>query len=117
MAVRSLKSGSGRKPGLAGLLTSLVGCGILLASAVQAEGLTRGLDLEVSEKHSTWKTASSVFGSGLNVAHPFGSRGPAVKLSTSVPRATRASLLTGIGPRSGGSISWANAYLLVQKRW
>ncbi len=117
MAVKSLKSGSGRKPGLMGLVTSLVGCGVLLAGAVQAGGLTRGVDLEMSEKHSNWKTASSVFGSGLNVAQPFGTRGPAVKLSTSVPRATRASLLAGIGPRSGGSISWANAYLLVQKRW
>lgn len=136
MAVRPLQLHGNRKPDLMALVSAFVGFGFLLTSLVQAEGqtdtergdvttateirgvLSQELNLETPTRYRALKAAGSVFGPGLNVARPFGDRGPAVTFSTSVPKETRDSLRAGGGSDTGGwKINQANAYLFLQKRW
>jgi hypothetical protein len=136
MAVRSLQVQGNRKPNLMVLVSAFVGFGFLVTSLAQAEGgtgsewrattaaaetrgvLLQNLSLETPARYRALKAAGSVFGSGLNVARPFGDRGPAVTFSTSVPKETRDSLRAGGGSgTTGWKINQANAYLFLQKRW
>ena len=136
MAVRSLQVEGYRKPNLMVLLSAFFGFGFLVTSLAQAEGRTgsesgastaatetRGgllqdLNLETPIRYRALKAAGSVFGSGLNVARPFGDRGLAVTFSTSVPKETRDSLRAGGGSgTTGWKINQSNAYLFLHKRW
>jgi len=129
-----------RKPNLLVLLTFLVGVGVLTSSAVQAaEALSfvsaekrvikqAGAghwqqsiwNLDLAAKLRAWKPAVTVDkgGQGLTLARPFGSHGPTLWLSNSMPDDVKRSLRAG-GDHQIGALAAdkSDAYMFLEKRW
>jgi len=128
----TLKSTHYRKPDILLLLTFFVGFGMLATSLVQAaESLdiqTNGKahaersgsgdwlhafsNIDLAGKLKNWKPKVSVDegSKGLQLARPFGVRGPALRVQKTAPGSTAGR------PRnsSGGNLG---AYLFLEKRW
>ena len=124
----TLKSTHYRKPDLLLLLTFFVGFGMLATGLVQAaepldittNGKARAersvtgdwlhafSNIDLAGKLQNWKPKVSVDkrGKGLQLARPFGVRGPALRVQKTAPGGARNS--------SGGNLG---AYLFLEKRW
>jgi len=136
----NMKTTPYRKPNLLVLLTFFVGVGVLATSVAQA---AEALNIKSSEKrvvkhagtsqrlHSAWnfdlagklRTWKQEFvvdddGQGLNLARPFGVRGPTLRLSNAMPDNVKRSLRAGgdhqIGAFGAGK---PDAYMFLEKRW
>jgi hypothetical protein len=129
-----------RKPNLLVLLTLFVGVGVLATGVVQAaEALNimstekravkhagasqwqRSVwNLDLAGKLRTWKPEFTVDkgGQGLNLARPFGVRGPALRLSIAMPDNVKRCLRAG-GDHQIGAFDADNpdAYMFLEKRW
>ena len=129
-----------RKPDLLVLLTFFVGLGVLLTSFVQAaepaqqatilhhadkqkisrEQWFRSLwGFDLAGKLKSWKPKIAVVEceDGLRLSRPFGTRGPVLQVSTSVPEHTTYSLRAGGDRLIGLSNDQPDAYIFLQKRW
>ena len=129
-----------RKPNLLVLLTCFVGIGVLATSVVQAsESLhltTSGIqpaeqagtqqwlqsvwNHDLTVKLRTWKPEFKLDESGqaLNLARPFGVRGPTLRLSNSLPDNVKRGLRAGGDHRIGASgADQPDAYMFLEKRW
>ena len=128
----TLKSTHYRKPDLLVLLTFFVGLGMLATGLVQAaepldittDGKARAerpvtgdwlnsvWSTDLAGKLRNWKPKISVDegGKGLQLARPFGVRGPALRVQKTAPGSAAGR------PRnsSGGNLG---AYLFLEKRW
>jgi len=137
----TLKMKRYRKPNLMVLLTCSVGLGVILTSVAQAaeplqstvttntaaqqrfspeQWLRSVWGLDLAGKLRSWKPRIRVDsdGEGVNLSHPFGNHGPALRLSTSIPEPVQLSLRAGGGDRNGSAGSDApGPYLFLQKRW
>ena len=128
------------KPDFMVLLAFFVGLGVLLASFVQAaesapsgsivqhsggetsrpgQWLPSLWSLDLTAKLKSWKPRITVeeCDDGLRLSRPFGSRGPALQLSTSIPEHAATSLRAGGDSLVGVSDDSPDAYLFLQKRW
>lgn len=128
----TLKSTHYRKPDLLVLLTFFVGFGMLATSLVQA---AEPLDIRTNGKaraersgsgdrlHAVWRTdlagklknwkpkiSVDEGGKGLQLARPFGVRGPALSVQKTAPGGTASRLRNSSGGNLGG-------YLFLEKRW
>ncbi len=136
----NMKTTRYRKPNLLVLLTFFVGVGVLTTSVVQAAealnitsaekravkhaGASQWLqsvwNLDLAEKLRTWKPEFTVDkrGQGLNLARPFGVRGPTLRLSNSMPDNVKRCLRAG-GDHQIGTFGADNtdAYVFLEKRW
>lgn len=122
-----------RKPDLMVLLAFFVGLGVLVTSFAQAfepspparsmqnldaqghwpeQWLQSLWGLDLANRLKSWKPKITVddCNDGMCLSSPFGSRGPVLQFSASVPEPVSSSSL------SGGDDS-LDAYLLLQKRW
>lgn len=110
-----------RKPNLLVLLTFFVGSGALLSSVSQASEPPRSVwSLDLAAKISNWKPKIRVDsdGEGVNLSRPFGTHGPAVRLSTSIPERAQLSLRAGGDNRVGSAgVDAPGPYLFLHKRW
>lgn len=135
----TMKKTSHYKPDLLVLLAFFVGFGVLATSAVHAaEPLNImsfqdpsarkkqsdrwyqslwGVDL--AGKLSNWKPKVTVDqnGEGLDLSRPFGVRGPALRLSDSMPDAVTRSLRAGGDSQIGAFDDTPDVYLFLEKRW
>jgi hypothetical protein len=122
------------------LLTVFVGFGVLTTSLVQADetlNITAGgsptvkqsgsrhissalLGFDLFAKLQAWQAELSEDngGRGLHLAMPFGVKGPALRLSNTVPDRVIRGLRAG-GDRRVGALGDANpdAYVFLEKRW
>ena len=129
-----------RKPNLLVLLTFFVGFGVVTTSLVQAdetlELATGGnstvkqsgarhtssalLDFDLFAKLRAWQAEFSEDngGRGLHLAMPFGAKGPALRLSNSMPDGVTRGLRAG-GDRRVGVLGDTNldAFVFLEKRW
>ena len=128
-----------RKPNLLVLLTFFVGFGVLATSVAQAEPLDNSndslvqkpatfgqwlpssLSLDLAGRIKSWKPnffRVEKGADGLNLSQPFGARGPALRLSKSLPDNVQRSLAAG-GDRGIGVVAGdkPDAYLFLEKRW
>ena len=127
----TLKSTHYRKPDLLVLLTFFVGFGMLATSLVQAaepldittNGKARAersgsgdrlhavWSTDLAGKLKNWKPKISVDerGKGLQLARPFGVRGPALRVQKTAPGGTASRLRSSSGNLGG--------YLFLEKRW
>ena len=134
------KSTSYRKPNLLVLLTFFVGFGVVATSVAQAaepldimsngklaqkradsrQWLPTSWSLDLADRIRNWTPKIGVHkgGDGLNLSQPFGVRGPALRLSKSLPDNVKRSLSAG-GDRGIGAVSGdrPDAYLFLEKRW
>ena len=125
----NMKTTRYRKPNLLVLLTFFVGVGVMTTSVAQATeakhaGASQLLqsvwNLDLAAKLRTWKPEFTVDkrGQGLNLARPFGVRGPTLRLSNSMPdnvkRCLRASGDHQIGTFGANN---TDAYMFLEKRW
>ncbi|WP_455234714.1 hypothetical protein [Thiogranum longum] len=129
-----------RKPDLLVLITFFVGFGVLVTSFAQAaepalsesayqpavnqssskKGLFSFRRADLAKQIRKWKPKfkAAMAGDGLHLSRPFGTQGPALKLSSSVPSDVERSLLAGGDHRIGTlSSDYPDAYLFLQKRW
>lgn len=128
----TLKSTHYRKPDILLLLTFFVGFGMLATGLVQAaepldittNGKARAersvtgdwlhafSNIDLAGKLQNWKPKVSVDkrGKGLQLARPFGVRGPALRVQKTAPGGTASRLRNS----SGGNLG---AYLFLEKRW
>jgi hypothetical protein len=103
----TMKTTRYRKPNLLVLLTFFVGVGVLATSVAQAGELR------------IWKPEFSVGkdGRGLNLARPFGTRGPTLRLSHSLPDNVKRSLRAGGDHQIGAfAADSPNGYMFLEKR-
>ena len=128
-----------RKPNLLVLLTFFVGFGVLTTSIVQAgetlnvaasEGtavkpggaqqrsVRWGLDLLAKLEAWGAELSEESDGRGVHLALPFGAKGPALRLSNTMPDEVKRCLLAG-GDRRIGAFGDASpdAYVFLEKRW
>jgi len=136
----NMKTTRYRKPNLLVLLTFFVGVGVLTTSIVQAAealnirstekravkhaGASQWLqsvwNLDLAGKLRTWKPEFTVdkYGQALNLARPFGGRGPTLRLSNSIPDDVKRCLRAG-GDHQIGAFGADNpdAYMFLEKRW
>ena len=129
-----------RKPDLMVLLAFFVGVGVLLTSFVQAaepvqpviilqhadeqkswheQWLKSMWGLDLAGKLKSWKPkiTAAESGDGVQLSRPFGTRGPAVQLSTSIPERASSSLRAGGDSQVGLANDIPDAYIFLQKRW
>jgi hypothetical protein len=112
-----------RKPDLLVLITFFVGFGVLVTSFAQSsskKGLFSFRRADLAKQIRKWKPKfkAAMAGDGLHLSRPFGTQGPALKLSSSVPSDVERSLLAGGDHRIGTlSSDYPDAYLFLQKRW
>ncbi len=125
-----------RKPNLLVLLTLFVGLGVLTTSLVQAAQpvLAKGASqqsetnqwleslssIELVAKVQSWTPEFSVGddGDGLQLARPFGARGPSLRISKSFPEQVERCLRAGGHPQfSAATADSPDAYIFLQKRW
>jgi hypothetical protein len=129
-----------RKPNLLVLLTCFVGIGVLATSVVQAseslhikssekqpvkhagaqQWLRSVWNLDLTARLRTWKPELRVDKGGqvLNLARPFGVRGPALRLSNTMPDNVKRCLHAGGDNRIGASgADDPDAYMFLEKRW
>lgn len=126
-----------RKPNLLVLLTVFVGLGVLTTSLVQAAQpaeTTRTVEqsesdqwlqslssFDLLEKMQNWKLQLSANedGDGVQLARPFGARGPALRISKSFPDEVERCLRAGGHPQFVGAAGTdsPDAYIFLQKRW
>ena len=136
----NMKTTRFRKPNLLVMLTFFVGFGFLSTSVTQASEKLHNLstqkqpvkpanahhwfqsvlNLELAEKLRTWKPDFTLDkgGRALNLARPFGVRGPTLRLSNTMPDDVKRGLRAGGDHRIG--ISAAEnpvAYMFLEKRW
>ena len=129
-----------RKPNLLVLLTVFVGFGVVTTSLVQADetsNIATGGNATVEQSGSrhassallrfdlfaklrAWQAELSEDngGRGLHLAMPFGAKGPALRLSNTVPDGVTRGLRAG-GDRRVGALGDANldAFVFLEKRW
>ena len=129
-----------RKPNLLVLLTFFVGFGVLTTSLVEAGetlNIAAGgnstvkqpgsrhiasalLGFDLFAKLQAWQAELSEDngGRGLHLAMPFGAKGPALRLSNTVPDEVKRGLRAG-GDRRVGGLGDVNpdAYVFLEKRW
>lgn len=129
-----------RKPDPIVLLAFFVGLGVLLTSVVQAAEPAQpgaisqrssnhkarseqwlpslwGLDLAARLKDWKPKIAVEECEDGLKLSRPFGTRGPVLQFSTSVPEHATSSLRAGGDSLVGVKDDTPDAYLFLEKRW
>lgn len=127
-----------RKPDLMFLIACFVGFGVLLTSVAQAEQPSVSASvvgnhapqqtlpekwlysLDLANRLKNWKPKIEVAtcDDGLNLSRPFGIRGPALQISTSVPEHAEYSLRASGDSQVGALVSdRPDAYLFLQKRW
>jgi hypothetical protein len=125
-----LKTTRYSKPNLLVLLTFFVGVGVMASGVVQAAGavehagagqrLVSVWNLDLAAKLRSWKPEFSVDkrGQGLNLARPFGVRGPTLRLSNTMPDNVKRGLRAG-GDHQIGTFGADNpdAYMFLEKRW
>ncbi|HHH42762.1 MAG TPA: hypothetical protein ENK49_01370 [Gammaproteobacteria bacterium] len=121
-----------RKPGLLVILTLFVGVGMLATTLVQAaeppadsndrpatksSGSTDWLQalwsIDLAGKLKSWKPKIHVDngGSGIRLMRPFGVRGPALRVSNTIP------LRSGEHRYSNAGNAYLDTYLFLEKRW
>jgi hypothetical protein len=135
----NMKTTRHRKPNLLVLLTFFVGVGVLATSVVQA---AEALNITSTEKRAVkqpgaslwlqsiwnlapaaklrnWKPESVIDedGQGLNLARPFGARGPTLRLSNTMPDNVKRGLRAGGDHQIGTLVANPDAYLFLEKRW
>lgn len=140
----TIKSKRYRKPDLMVVLTCCVALGVVLSSVAQAaepvaktqpgpvaalqqlgEGILSGEwlqslgGLDLAKRIKNWRPKIVVDngGDGLRLSHPFGSHGPALKFSTSVPGVVKQSLRAGGDSQVGSLNDNPDGYLFLQRRW
>jgi len=136
----NMKTTRYRKPNLLVLLTFFVGVGVLTTSIVQATealnirstekravkhaGASQRLqsvwNLDLAGKLKTWKPEFTVgkYGQGLNLARPFGGRGPTLRLSNRMPDDVKRCLRAGGDHQIGAfGVDNPDAYMFLEKRW
>lgn len=128
-----------RKPNLMVLLTFFVGLGVLVSSAAQAAEPVRSPEsagfaaqrslpeqwlravtgIDLAGKLKNWKPRIRVDsdGEGIKLSRPFGNRGPALRLSTSIPERAQLSLRAGGDNRVGSLGEAPGPYLFLHKPW
>lgn len=122
------------------LLAFFVALGVLLTSVVQAaepkqathirqtSGVQKFLPeqwlpslwgLDLAARLKSWKPSITVeeCEDGLSLSRPFGTRGPLLQFSTSVPEHAALSLRAGGDSLVGVRDDTPDAYLFLQKRW
>lgn len=118
------------KPNLLVLLTFFVGVGVMASGVVQAaesvehagagQRLVSVWNPDLAAKLRSWKPEFSVDkrGQGLNLARPFGVRGPTLRLSNTMPDNVKRGLRAG-GDHQIGTFGADNpdAYMFLEKRW
>ncbi len=125
-------SGNHRKPGLLVILTLLVGVGMLATTLVQAAEPLPGTNdrpatkssaatdwlqalwsIDLAGKLKSWKPKIRVDngGSGIRLMRPFGVRGPALRVSNTIP------LRSGENRYSSAGNTYLDTYLFLEKRW
>lgn len=135
-----MKTTGYKKPKLLVLLTFFIGVGVMASGLVQASealnivsaqqrvvkhaGASQGLQSErkfdtasMPQRWKPWFTVGED-GQGLNLARPFGVRGPTLWLSKSMPDDVKRCLRAG-GDRQIGTFGAerSDAYLFLEKRW
>ena len=129
-----------RKPNLLVMLTFFVGFGFLATSVTQASEKLHVLstqkqpvkhakahhwlqsvwNLDLADKLRTWKPDFTIDkgGQALNLARPFGVRGPTLRLSNTMPDNVKRGLRAGGDHRIGTSAAEnPDAYMFLEKRW
>ncbi len=141
--MQTMKSKRYRKPDLMVVVACSVALGVVLSSVAQASGPVRtapapvmmlqqfGADLvsgewlqsiedtNLASRLKNWKPKIEVDkgGAGLQLSHPFGSHGPALKFSTSIPGYVKRSLRAGGDSQVGSLNDKPDAYIFLQRRW
>ena len=136
----NMKTTPYRKPNRLALLTFLVSVGVPASGVVQAAEALNAIssdkravqhagagqlrqsvwNIDLAVKPRTWKPVFSIDngGQGLNLARPFGVRGPTLRLSNSMPDDVKRCLRAG-GDHQIGAFGADNpdAYMFLDKRW
>jgi hypothetical protein len=121
------------------LLTFFVGFGVVLTSVAPAAQPSRSGasneashepdaperwirsvgSLDLATKLQNWKPRIRVDsdGEGVNLSRPFGDRGPALRLSTSMPEPSQNNRDVGAGRFDDNGGDLPDAYLYFFKRW
>lgn len=136
----NMKTTRYRKPNLLVLLTCFVGVGVLATSVAQAsealhvmsnqkqpvkhanahQWLQSVRNLDMAAKLRTWKPEVTLDkgGRALNLARPFGARGPTLRISNTMPDNVKRGLRAGGDHRIGASgVDYPDAYIFLEKRW
>ncbi len=74
-------------------------------------------DLTARLKNWRPKIEVDTGGDGLQISHPFGGHGPALRFSTSIPAHVERSLHAGGDTRIGSLNDNPDGYLFLQRRW